>query len=203
MARPVTQDARRRDIVDAAIGVLIEADGDAVSIADVARRLDLTPNAVRYYYRDSEALLWAVRERVEQRFLADRVTALREHTDPRDQLVRAMGAGLPWGPDDAEWRVTFRPVMAGRLTPEFGAMISDVFNRQAAIYEEVLTSGVAAGVFSPRVPVADIARTLMVMEDYTGFRVVALDPSFSRAEALRLMRQYAALATGSELPDLG
>jgi AcrR family transcriptional regulator len=202
MARPVTQEARKRDIVDAAIKMLMEADGGEVSIADVARRLDLTPNAVRYYYRDSEALLWAVRERVEQRFLTDRVSALRELSDPREQLVRAMGAGLPSGPDDAEWRVTFRPVMASRLTPEFGAMISDVFNRQAAIYQTVLTTGADAALFSLVAPAADIARTLMVMEDYMGFRIVALDPTFSRADALRLMRQYACVMTRAELPNL-
>lgn len=202
MARPVTQEARRRDIVDAAITALMAADGADVSIADVARRLDLTPNAIRYYYRDSDALLWAVRERVEQRFLTDRVAALAELADPRDQLACAMGIGLPAGPDDAEWRVTFQPVMAGRATPEYGEMIGDVFNRQAALYAEVLTRGADAGLFALAVPAADIARTLMAMEDYLGFRIVMLDPGFSRSEALRLMRQYAELATGAVLPQL-
>jgi AcrR family transcriptional regulator len=202
MARPVTQDARRRDIVDAAITTLMQAEGGEVTIADVARRLDLTPNAIRYYYRDSESLLWAVQERVEQRFLTERRAALSQIRDRREQLVRAMGVGLPTGPEDGEWRVTFRPVMASRATPEFGEMLSDVFHRQAAIYEQVLVTGEAEGVFTLAAPATDIARTLMVMEDYLGFRVVMRDPAFSRPEALRLMRQYATLATGALLPEL-
>ena len=42
--------------------------------------------------------------------------------------------------------------------------------------------------------------TLMSMEDYLGYRIVARDPQVDRATALRLMRQYAELATGSALP---
>ncbi|MEQ6903445.1 TetR/AcrR family transcriptional regulator [Nocardioides sp. YIM 152588] len=200
MARPVTQEARRRDIVDAAIAALTEADGGPVSIADVARRLDLTPNAVRYYFRDTDALLWAVRARVEQRFLTERLDAIAGSDDPREQLVHAMRAGLPTGPEDVEWRVTFRPAMPDRPTPEHGRMIGEVLAEQAAIYEQVLDRGVAAGLFTPRQAPADIARTLMIMEDYQGLRIVMLDPTFSRAGALRLMREYADLALGTALP---
>jgi hypothetical protein len=43
--------------------------------------------------------------------------------------------------------------------------------------------------------------TLMAMEDYLGYRIVARDPQMSRETSLRLMRQYAELATGARLPD--
>jgi hypothetical protein len=42
--------------------------------------------------------------------------------------------------------------------------------------------------------------TLMSMEDYLGYRIVARDPDLSRPIALRLMREYAELATGARLP---
>ena len=42
--------------------------------------------------------------------------------------------------------------------------------------------------------------TLMSMEDYFGYRIVARDPELSREIALRLMREYAELATGAKLP---
>jgi hypothetical protein len=44
--------------------------------------------------------------------------------------------------------------------------------------------------------------TLMSMEDYLGYRIVARDPELSRKTALRLMRQYAELATGATLPKI-
>ena len=43
--------------------------------------------------------------------------------------------------------------------------------------------------------------TLMSMEDYLGYRIVARDPAMNRRTALRLMRQYAELATGARLPS--
>ena len=43
--------------------------------------------------------------------------------------------------------------------------------------------------------------TLMSMEDYLGYRIVARDPELSRKTAVRLMRQYAELATGAVLPE--
>ena len=42
--------------------------------------------------------------------------------------------------------------------------------------------------------------TLMSMEDYLGYRIVARDPLVDRATALRLMRGYAEGATGATLP---
>lgn len=42
--------------------------------------------------------------------------------------------------------------------------------------------------------------TLMAMEDYLGYRVVARDPDMRRGTALRLMHGYAELATGAQLP---
>jgi hypothetical protein len=63
-----------------------------------------------------------------------------------------------------------------------------------------LLAGSKAGVFQLKCPARDIAMTLMSMEDYLGYRIVARDPELSRATALRLMRQYAELATGARLP---
>jgi hypothetical protein len=43
--------------------------------------------------------------------------------------------------------------------------------------------------------------TLMALEDYLGYRIVARDPEMSRATALQLIRDYAELSTGARLPD--
>ena len=75
-----------------------------------------------------------------------------------------------------------------------------IYHRQVGLYTELLERGAAAGVFELHSPAADIAMTLMSMEDYLGYRIVARDPQVDRATALRLMRQYAELATGTVLP---
>ncbi len=68
------------------------------------------------------------------------------------------------------------------------------------LYVELLTGGAEQGVFQLQHAARDIAMTLMSMEDYLGYRIVARDPRVSRATALRLMRQYAELAVGVSLP---
>lgn len=200
MARPATKELRRREIVRAALEVLTEAEHAEVNIVDVARHMGLTPNAIRYYFRDNDELNQAIDAHVMSRFLDLRVAEVSLFDDPRAKLVRAMELGLPNGPDDLEWRTTFRPLLASRVTEEFGAYVSDVFHQQQAVYRSILIEGEERGAFALRQPATDVARLLLALEDYLGLRITLLDPQFTRAEALRLMRDYAALATGAELP---
>jgi hypothetical protein len=55
-------------------------------------------------------------------------------------------------------------------------------------------------VFRLGAPARDAAMTLMAMEDYFGYRIVARDPEITVSTAVRLMRGYAELATGARLP---
>ena len=69
------------------------------------------------------------------------------------------------------------------------------------LYTQILAAGADTGEFALRSPAIDVAMTLMSMEDYLGYRIVARDPDLSRQTALRLMREYAELATGARLPQ--
>ncbi|WP_167456409.1 TetR family transcriptional regulator C-terminal domain-containing protein [Nocardia neocaledoniensis] len=176
-----------------------EQDAGAPRIADVARAMALTPNAIRYYFRNNAVLLHAVHTHCVERFIVARAAELATIDDPRRRLVRAMELGLPTSPLDAEWWTTLRPLLNSEPTPELGAIAGALFEQQRKIYEEVLASGVEQGVFRPRHSVDDIARMLLIMEDYLGFRIVSLDPNFNRSEALRLMREYAEASIGTDL----
>ena len=203
MARPSTKEVRRREILRAALDLIAVDDRTEVTVVSVARHMGLTPNAIRYYFRDNDALGQALDAQVMSRFLGERLAAIAELDDPRHQLVRVMELGIPTGPDDIEWRSTFRPLLAGVVTADSGQYLSDVFEDQVAVYRDVLVDGERSGVFALRQPAADIARLLLAMEDYLGLRITLIDPRLDRAEALRLMRDYAALATGTELPSDG
>lgn len=196
----MTQALRRREIVDATLSVMTDSGSTDIRLADVARRLGKTTNAIRYYFKDNEALRLAVREHVEDRFVGDRRSALAAIEDPRARMVRAMELGLPSGPDDIEWRVTSGPLTAFRVTAEFDEIASEVFHRQQMLYRELLDDGVDRGLFTLRFPADDVACLILSMEDYFGVRIVLRDPRFTRAEALRMMTDYAAAATGAEFP---
>lgn len=67
----------------------------------------------------------------------------------------------------------------------------DIYHRQVKLYARILSAGQTAGSFSLCSPARDVAMTLMSMEDYLGYRIVARDPDLSCETALRLMREQA------------
>ncbi len=200
VGRPNRQAQRREEILDATIALLERTEAGTLRIADVAAALNLTPNAVRYYFREMDQLLSALAQRSDSRFYDDRLAVVRRTTDPRDQIAFMIAAGLPSGPEDAEWRAIWRAVLAAGFVLDQRPDIQHIYHRQVGLYIQILESGSAAGVFTLAAPARDIAMTLMTMEDYLGYRIVARDPDLDRATALRLMRGYAELTTGARLP---
>ena len=200
MGRPNRQEQRRADIMDAAIALIERHDLATLKLADVAAELGLTTNAVRYYFKDMAELLSELALRSDVRFYDQRLRLGDETDDPAAQLAMTIAAGLPTGPEDAEWRAIWRAVLAAGFELDQRRDVQGIYHRQVGLYADLLTAGADAGVFELTCAAEDIAMTLMSMEDYFGYRIVARDPQLSRATALRLMRQYAELATGSRLP---
>jgi AcrR family transcriptional regulator len=202
MARPNKQEERRRDIMDAAIALIERHDLATLKLADVAEELGLTTNAVRYYFKDMTELLSELALRSDVRFYDARLALQSSSADVREQLVRTMAAGLPTGPEDAEWRAIWRAVLSAGFELDQRSDVQGIYHRQVGLYADLLSGGEASGVFRLRHPARDIAMTLMSMEDYFGYRIAARDPDLSRETALRLMRQYAELVVGVPLPEI-
>jgi AcrR family transcriptional regulator len=200
MGRPNRQIERREEILDAAIGLIERHDLATLRIADVAAELGLTANAVRYYFKDMPELLTELALRSDVRFYDDRVATAERIDDVREQLAATIAAGLPTGPEDAEWRAIWRAVLAAGFELDQQPDVQGIYHRQVGLYTQILTDGASAGVFRLETPPRDVAKTLMSLEDYLGYRIVARDPGMDRRTALRLMRDYAQLATGALLP---
>jgi AcrR family transcriptional regulator len=200
VARPNRQIERREEILDAAIGLIERHDLATLRIADVAAELGLTANAVRYYFKDMPELLTELALRSDVRFYDDRVATAERVDDVREQLALTIAAGLPTGPEDAEWRAIWRAVLAAGFELDQRRDVQGIYHRQVGLYTQILTDGVSAGAFRLETPARDVAMTLMALEDYLGYRIVARDPDMDRRTALRLMRDYAQLATGARLP---
>ena len=202
MARPNRQVERRNDIMDAAIALIERHDLATLKLADVAAELGLTTNAVRYYFKDMTQLLSELALRSDVRFYDDRLRLRTESDDPRVQLARTIAAGLPTGAEDAEWRAIWRAVLAAGFDLDTRRDVQGIYHRQVGLYADLLDAGAQRGVFRLSGTARDIAMTLMAMEDYFGYRIVARDPALNRATALHLMCQYAELATGVTIPDV-
>lgn len=202
MARPSRQAERREDILGAAITLIERHDVAALRIGDVAAELGLTANAVRYYFKDVEALLTELALRSDVRFRDERLALIAAIDDPPEQLARVIEAGLPTGPEDGEWRAIWRAVLAAGFELDRRREVGGIYHRQVALYAQVVEAGAASGAFALSSRPEDVAMTLMAMEDYLGYRIVARDPGMDRPTALRLMRDYAELATRATLPTV-
>ncbi|WP_231743466.1 TetR/AcrR family transcriptional regulator [Mycobacterium sp. GA-2829] len=201
MARPSRKAERREEILDATIALIERHDLATLRITDVAAELGLTANAVRYYFKEMDQLLAELALRSDTRFYDERLAVVEATDEAAAQLALTIAAGLPTGPEDAEWRSIWRAVLAAGFELDQRRDVAEIYHRQVGLYVRILTDGERAGAFRLGSPAADIAMTLMAMEDYLGYRIVARDPQMSRDTALRLMRQYAELATGAQLPD--
>ena len=173
MARPKKQDARRADLVEAALAAGSKRGLRSLSLADVAEAAGLTRGAILYYYDDLDALLKEAHRAGVKRFCDMRDAAVEEISSPQEQLATAIRQGLPTGPDDALMRLLYEfDILAGTSTLH-DELVMEMYERQLAIYTKVLSRGVQAGVFVPSIPVAQLAMNLVALEDAYGLHIVA------------------------------
>lgn len=200
VGRPNRQTERRREILDASIRLIEGHDLATLRLTDIADALGLTANAVRYYYKDMDTLLSHLALRSDQRFYDERKALVERTPSSAEQLAVMIAGGLPTDAEDAEWRAIWRAILAAGFELDRRSDVQGIYHRQVGLYAEVLTRGVRSGAFTLVGESTDIAMTLMAMEDYFGYRIVARDPQIDRPTGLRLMRGYATTVTGANLP---
>jgi AcrR family transcriptional regulator len=170
-----------------------------VRLKDIADQAGLTPGAVLYYYPDVDQLLMEVHREAGERFCDARMVALERITDPREQMRAAVRSGLPTGPEDTEVRTLYQmDALVGR-SALYSALAVSFFERQVALYQVILESGVAQGLFALTTNSRTIGRNLVALEDAHGLHVLMGDSPITRDEAERLILCYASDATGCDL----
>jgi AcrR family transcriptional regulator len=95
VARPNRQAQRREEILDAAIALIERHDLATLRLADIAAELEITPQAVRYYFKDMHQLLSELALRSDVRFYDDRLAVVEHTKDVRQQLALTIGSSMP------------------------------------------------------------------------------------------------------------
>ncbi len=103
------------------------------------------------------------------------------------QLRLAISLGVPTGPDDEESRLLYELDAFVGSSPAFRVLSSAFFDRQVALYEQVLEGGAASGVFELAAPADSLARGIVAMEDGLGLQVVIGHPGLDNAAAERIL----------------
>ena len=197
--RPRRQDARRRQLTEAARRVLLERGAVGLRVKDVAERTGLAPSTVLYYYPEIADLLMEVGSAAMSRYAERRAEAVRAVPEPPGRLRLAIHLGIPSGPDDEESRLLYEIDALTGTSSAFDALSAGFFDRQVALYEGILEAGRASGAFELGAPAPRLARGLVAMEDGLGLQVVIGHPAIGSDDAERILLDYASSATGADL----
>jgi len=173
MARPRKQEERRADLVEAALTAVSTHGLRSLSLADVAQQAGLTRGAILYYYEDLDALLIEAHRAGLERICDQRDAIVALIDEPQLQLRAAIAAGLPSGPDDALMRLLYEfDVLAG-TSALHDELVQRMYLRQKETYASILERGIQQGVFTPAMPVDQLAMNLVALEDAYGLHIVA------------------------------
>jgi AcrR family transcriptional regulator len=179
--------------------VLLERGAVGFRVKDIAERAGITPSSVLYYYPRIDELMIDVSREAMERYAERRSRQVRALEDPARQLRLAIHLGVPTGPDDEESRLLYELDAFVGSSQAFRVLSSSFFDRQVMLYQRVLESGAAQGLFRLGADADSLARGLVAMEDGLGLQVVVGHPGLDSAEAERILLRHASAVTGTEL----
>jgi AcrR family transcriptional regulator len=181
--------------------VLLERGAVGLRVKDIAERAGIAPSSVLYYYPRLDELMIEVSREAMERYAERRSKQVRALDDPVAQLRLAISLGVPTGPDDEDSRLLYEIDAFVGSSPAFRVLSSAFFDRQVALYEQVLESGAARGAFELAAPADALARGIVAMEDGLGLQVVIGHPGLDNAAAERILLDHASAVTGTALGD--
>ena len=189
---------RREKLLRAAQRAVVTHGAD-VRLKDVADMAGLTSGAILYHFRDVQSLLLEANRAVMERFIDNRVRAVQGLSTPGEKLAVTIASGLPLDVDDDDVKLLCALGGAASRYPVYAAMLTSLYDRQVAMYQVILESGAAGGVFTLRSPSETIGRNIVALEDAYGYRMVARHGTIDHAVATELILDYARLATDHPL----
>lgn len=160
----------------------------------------MAPGSITYYYPLLSDLLLEVYREAVDRFCTGRWELAEQFDDPRERLVRVIRGGVPQHSGDQLVRLLYEFSGVAVHHPGDRAVWTTLFDRQVALYQAILETGVGVGHFSLDVPVRSVARNLVALEDAYGFHVI-VGGSIDYATAVGLIQSYASTATRCPLQD--
>lgn len=174
--------------------------GADVQLKQVAAEAGLTPSAVLYHFPDMQSLLIEANRAGIERFYDARLRAIEGVAEPDRKLVITIGSGLPVDSDDPDVKLMCALGGAAARYPAYAVMLTALYDRQVAMYQVILESGAAQGIFTLTSTSLSIARNIVALEDAYGYRMVARHPSLDADVTTELICDYARVATGHPLP---
>jgi AcrR family transcriptional regulator len=199
VARVRNQDARRSQLVAAAIGVIADRGVGGVRMKDIADAAQISPRLVAYYYPEMDDLIDEVYRNAVDRYYWQRLEAISKLDDPRDRLTNLIESGLPYGDNDMLNRALYELAVNAGRDPSHGTLLTLLFDREVSLYVAVLEAGRACGSFVLTEPVLSVAQNFVALEDAYGMHLNGGNSSLDAPTATALLRSYARSVTGADI----
>jgi AcrR family transcriptional regulator len=199
VAKRKSRSDRRLDLIEAARRAIVSHGIDGTQLSHVAEEAGLTSGAVLYHYPDLRELLVEAQHAGMERFYEQRMRRLADFSDPVEKLVVTIRSGLPTGPLDPDVRLLNELGGAAGRNRVYGLLLTSLYDREVSMYQAILDTGAALGVFRLTSDSQTIARNLVALEDAYGYRITTRHPVIGPAEAAELILSYARAATGNDL----
>jgi AcrR family transcriptional regulator len=175
-------DARRRQILKAAVQVIADRGLCDTGIKDVADQAGTSPALVIYYFGKKDILLAEALAFAEERFYAQTAGAVAEMTSARDRLVELVRCSCSVGEaedDFDEWVLWLDLWARAPRDPDVARDRLAMDRRWRATIAEIVREGQATGEFAP-VDVDAFALRLAALIDGLAILVVLRDPEMTR-----------------------
>lgn len=195
MARPRMTQERRRQILEAAAGVIAERGICDTRIADIAEKIGISPALILYYFSSKDRLLAEALAHRDQQFF-ERVAVHLDGTESAvDRLSVLIDASCPPSEsldrDDNEWQLWLEMWSRSRQDPE---LARERFRMDEAL-RTTIAEIVAQGIEENTMTCNDPSRFAMILSsliDGLGIQVLLQDPGIDGEKMKEICHSIAA-----------
>ncbi|WP_062200963.1 TetR/AcrR family transcriptional regulator [Demequina salsinemoris] len=187
-------DARRAQLLDAALHAVSERGIVGLRIKDIAEAAGVATGTVHYHFKDLDDLLIAVHEEAIDRFVGARQEMIAALPDARDKIAALIDTGVPENDDDVLVVALYDLNALVRRSAVHRTMTRALTEQQVTLYATTVEIGTAQGHFSPSAAASDIAANAVALEDAYGLYIINAAGRFSADRARHLMRTHLAEA---------
>jgi AcrR family transcriptional regulator len=202
-SRPKLTQRRRLQTLEAAVEVIAEKGLGDTRVADIARRANLSPALLLYYFRSKDELLTEALTFAEDRFYLDTWHELTELEDPRARMIRLIERSCPVEDSQGElgeWTLWVELWARALHHPKAGSKREALDRRWRGTIAEIVRLGQQEGRFAAEVVPDEFAVRLAALMDGLALQVVLKDPAVTPEVMLRLCIGAATQQLGFSLP---